>query len=344
MFRPPQPDEFAKPPPASNIRIDQLGFEVCGVLGSAFVDSVRVNQLGFEVLGTPVVPFPSNIRIDQLGFEVCGVQPSGLRVNQLGVEVCGVPLIDDAFIVTQSGNMLLDTMARVHFKGNSRGLVDSGAWLRVRNVAHWSLLDTTCEFTQYAIVNAIGATKLTAALADFRVQGGLCFFGSSSDAATIVQLGNGTDAASLRILGTLGVDDASALVLGTMPGASGPAELTIGTSGNLQLVNALFNLVGTLDIEAPIRVVGQAPGDGVATTGLVVASFSALQQTGGVFFTDASYAPVPVTWAWTFGDGVTSGLQNPVHEYAKPGAYVVTLTIAAPGGSSTATQTITVTE
>ncbi|MCK5855945.1 MAG: PKD domain-containing protein [Bacteroidales bacterium] len=35
----------------------------------------------------------------------------------------------------------------------------------------------------------------------------------------------------------------------------------------------------------------------------------------------------PTSWAWNFGDGNTSTLQNPIHAYASNGTYTVTLTI-----------------
>lgn len=42
------------------------------------------------------------------------------------------------------------------------------------------------------------------------------------------------------------------------------------------------------------------------------------------------------TWAWTFGDGTTSSLQNPAHRYKKKGTYTVKLTATGAGGTSTA--------
>ncbi|MFN8394500.1 MAG: PKD domain-containing protein [Bacteroidia bacterium] len=43
-------------------------------------------------------------------------------------------------------------------------------------------------------------------------------------------------------------------------------------------------------------------------------------------FTDLS-AGSPISWAWTFGDGGTSTLQNPQHSYAAPGTYSVKLKV-----------------
>lgn len=48
-------------------------------------------------------------------------------------------------------------------------------------------------------------------------------------------------------------------------------------------------------------------------------------------------------WAWSFGDGVFSSLQNPVHTYAGPGIFPVTLTITDIfGGVGTITHNVTI--
>lgn len=44
-----------------------------------------------------------------------------------------------------------------------------------------------------------------------------------------------------------------------------------------------------------------------------------------VFFTDLS--TLPDTWLWDFGDGNTSTLQNPIHNYTTAGEFIVTLTV-----------------
>ena len=46
--------------------------------------------------------------------------------------------------------------------------------------------------------------------------------------------------------------------------------------------------------------------------------------TDSVFFFDSS-AVAPVSWAWNFGDGQTSALQNPFHLYGTTGTYDITL-------------------
>ncbi len=55
-------------------------------------------------------------------------------------------------------------------------------------------------------------------------------------------------------------------------------------------------------------------------------------------FTDLS-AGSPESWIWTFGDGATSTVQNPVHTYQTVGQYTVTLTASNGFGSDTETKT-----
>lgn len=59
-----------------------------------------------------------------------------------------------------------------------------------------------------------------------------------------------------------------------------------------------------------------------------------------VFFGDESLNG-PTSWSWSFGDGVVSTQQNPIHIYKSPGDYTVTLTVTNANGQSTSSQTIT---
>jgi uncharacterized repeat protein (TIGR01451 family) len=72
------------------------------------------------------------------------------------------------------------------------------------------------------------------------------------------------------------------------------------------------------------------------------AAFNATPTSGcaplTVTFTDQSTGS-PTSWNWTFGDGGTSSLQNPSHQYASAGTYNVTLTASNACGSDTETKT-----
>ncbi|KXK24404.1 MAG: WD-40 repeat-containing protein [Chloroflexi bacterium OLB15] len=50
-------------------------------------------------------------------------------------------------------------------------------------------------------------------------------------------------------------------------------------------------------------------------------------------FTDTSTGPITL-WSWDFGDGQASNEQSPVHTYAAPGNYQVTLTVTGQPGST----------
>jgi serine protease len=73
-----------------------------------------------------------------------------------------------------------------------------------------------------------------------------------------------------------------------------------------------------------------------------VAAFSGTPTSGTipltVTFTDAS-TNSPTSWAWTFGDGGTSTLQNPSHIYTTAGTYTVVLTATNAYGSDSETKT-----
>ncbi|MDP9050059.1 MAG: PKD domain-containing protein [Acidobacteriota bacterium] len=54
-----------------------------------------------------------------------------------------------------------------------------------------------------------------------------------------------------------------------------------------------------------------------------------------VAFHDDSTSTGPITtWHWDFGDGTTSSEQHPIHQYQKPGNFVVVLYIEGPAGKS----------
>jgi PKD repeat protein len=44
------------------------------------------------------------------------------------------------------------------------------------------------------------------------------------------------------------------------------------------------------------------------------------------------------SWLWYFGDGATSSLPNPTHDYSRPGIYSVTLEVEGPDGSDSTTR------
>jgi PKD repeat protein len=59
-----------------------------------------------------------------------------------------------------------------------------------------------------------------------------------------------------------------------------------------------------------------------------------------VQFTDASTGAT--SWQWTFGDGQTSTVRNPLHTYSLRGTYTVVLRVTGASGSAQTSHQITV--
>lgn len=87
--------------------------------------------------------------------------------------------------------------------------------------------------------------------------------------------------------------------------------------------------------------------EGVATGRVVIygASFTSSSPDGlgqTTFFTNTTEATEATDYAWSFGDGLTSTLENPDHVYAEPGVYGVVLTATNSEGSGVASGTVTI--
>ncbi len=102
----------------------------------------------------------------------------------------------------------------------------------------------------------------------------------------------------------------------TVAGSYGPDSITA------------MNLVSVGELP-PDAAFGAAPASGAAPL--------------DVAFNDQSTGAI-TSWAWEFGDGGTSSAQNPLHTYATPGTYKVSLLVVGPGGCDRTTAIVTVTE
>ena len=101
-----------------------------------------------------------------------------------------------------------------------------------------------------------------------------------------------------------------------------------------------------------VDIVGNAHQDAIMVSGdganrsimkiALVAAFSGMPTSGPqplpVVFSDASTGDI-TSYAWNFGDGMTSSLRNPSHEYTAVGSYTVTLTVSGKGKSDFETKT-----
>ncbi|MGD9492677.1 MAG: PKD domain-containing protein [Bacteroidales bacterium] len=99
-------------------------------------------------------------------------------------------------------------------------------------------------------------------------------------------------------------------------------------TGNYNVTLIVETNIGCIDtITLPVYV---------APIPLADFSFDVVCAKNPTTFTDASQSfGWPITsWQWNFGDGNTSSIQNPIHTYAGPGLYTVSLIIANQFGCS----------
>lgn len=116
-----------------------------------------------------------------------------------------------------------------------------------------------------------------------------------------------------------------------------------GAAGKEIIANARFSQVAIelngMDITPQLRPSEDVTG--VVTYIPPIASFTATPTTGeaplNVHFTDTS-TKGPTSWNWDFGDGTTSTIQNPKHNYTTPGTYTVSLTARNSEGGNTKTK------
>ena len=106
--------------------------------------------------------------------------------------------------------------------------------------------------------------------------------------------------------------------------------------------NVLIEFVSNMDkgrlFIDDVEITGTGPNPGPGAGAGPVADFSASPAVGevplSVGFTDLSTG-APTAWAWDFGDGATSTLQNPSHVFVTAGTFSVSLTATNASGAST---------
>ena len=111
---------------------------------------------------------------------------------------------------------------------------------------------------------------------------------------------------------------------------------TFASAGTYTITLTASNAAGSKSSSQSITVT--AAGNSGMT-----ASFAVVTNGQVATFTDTSSGS-PKVWSWSFGDGTTSAIENPVNTYLTAGTYTVTLTVSNSAGtsSSTVTQSVTV--
>ena len=117
--------------------------------------------------------------------------------------------------------------------------------------------------------------------------------------------------------------------------------------GTTQLISVPYaNVSGGLVLKSPNGIIHHLQVDDYGNLNLVShtapdAGFIGNLTTGippfSVAFTDTS-TNNPISWQWDFGDGNSSTLQNPVHEYTTLGVYTVTLIVSNSYGTDSDVQ------
>jgi len=147
------------------------------------------------------------------------------------------------------------------------------------------------------------------------------------------------------------IDTTTVTVIATVPVGSSPEGIAVNPDGKkVYVANRGSNTVSVIDT-ATNKVIATVPvgssPEGIAFSRalkkvLPVANFTSDVTSGKaplkVQFTDKSTG-TPTKWKWTFGDGMNSIQQNPVHKYSKAGNYTVVLTVTNTVGSNTTTKT-----
>jgi PKD repeat protein len=109
-------------------------------------------------------------------------------------------------------------------------------------------------------------------------------------------------------------------------------------------LNALFKAFAlvSLSVLAAVNVPDPAGKDAPMTSAAFSVNAVNPAANSPVAFTGGSPRDGD-SWFWDFGDGSTSNSPNPVHSFANPGEYPVTLTVTSSGGRATSSRILSVT-
>jgi serine protease len=131
-------------------------------------------------------------------------------------------------------------------------------------------------------------------------------------------------------------------------GGIGSYDWDFGDGGSSTAQNPSHQYTGAGTYTVSLSITGPCGSDSEVKTDYItvgetlVADFYGTPTSGCaplvVGFTDASTGEV-TSYDWNFGDGGTSTLRNPTHQYGNPGNYTVTLTVTGDCGSDAETKT-----
>jgi PKD repeat protein len=122
-----------------------------------------------------------------------------------------------------------------------------------------------------------------------------------------------------------------------------------GTSGEENPIHTYACAAPPCDFDVTLRAVNSSGEDTTTRTVTIttassppVANFSFTNAGLDVTFTNLSSGAAPLSFFWDFGDTSTSTATSPMHTYAAPGSYAVTLSATNSSGTASITKTVTV--
>ncbi|MEO8378943.1 MAG: PKD domain-containing protein [Acidobacteriota bacterium] len=174
----------------------------------------------------------------------------------------------------------------------------------------------------------------------------------------------GSSAQSNTVTFTVGAAPVAAFTVSPASGTAGVTNFTFTDQSSGSISSRLWSFGDgvTSSLAAPAHVYplsGQytitltvSGSGGSSSTSRIVTVSGALNAQFGwtpanpttsdtIQFSDQS-GGAPTGWAWSFGDGTTSGQQNPSKKYSVQGTYNVTLTVSRNGATAASTRSVTV--
>ncbi|MFN0188985.1 MAG: PKD domain-containing protein [Bacteroidia bacterium] len=339
--------------------LDSSGNVIC-------TSTIVINTQGGSTCSFSYVPDSTNGSYQFFG--VAGVNPNivwdfGDGSTGIGTNVNHAYSLSGTYNVCMTSYSLIDTCVTCQIiivnltppscsfasfpDSTNSSLMYFNAWgVFVNNIINWSYGDGTTGTGQFSshTYNAPGAYLVCMNEIDFVTGLTVCTYcdsvlvGASSN-CSFTYSGGGTlgspttFAAASAPMGSVyywDFGDGSPIVTGqvathiyTSPGSYN-ACLSIGFNGNIVCITC-----------QPVNISGNNPS--------CQANFVSVSVGLNAYFIDQSVAipinvpplPPPVNYSWSFGDGNTSTLQFPNHQYSAPGAYIVCLTVSTVGCTST---------
>jgi PKD repeat protein/subtilisin family serine protease len=267
-----------------------------------------------------------------VSLTVAGLGGSDTRTKEgyIQVETATLPIVADFAATPRSGNGPL----LVQFTDSSTGDISSRLW---------NFGDGTTSNEQNPVHTYQNAGSYTVSLTVTGTRG--------SDTETkknYIQVGSSAPVASFTAAPTSGSSPLFVQFTDTSTGNVSSRLWNFGDGTTSTEQNPAHTYQNTGSYTVSLTIAGPGGTDTETRQAYIqvksaapAANFTATPTSGGgplvVQFTGISTGNIS-SRLWNFGDGTTSGEQNPVHTYQNAGSYTVSLTVTGPNGSDTETK------